>query len=160
MRSVEEQNRAAANELLNTAMSYARRVLRQYGEIGPFAFSMKADGRVSRETLDLPQLPADPASLWKLLHDHLAARARRGEFQAVAAAANVCLAHSSEEGYTDAIAFQIERQGGYAVEVTVPYRIYGGLLWNLLPRRIVQGNVMMQEITATIFTAAAQAATL
>lgn len=156
MRSVEEQNRAAANELLNTAMSYARRVLGRYGEIGPFAFSMKEDGSVSREILDRPSLPADAASLWKILHDHVTERAVRGEIEAVAVAAMVTLAQSSEEGYSDAVVLHIERKGGYAVKVTVPYRIHGGQLWTLIPRRIALGNVTMQEIAATIFTASPQ----
>jgi hypothetical protein len=160
MKSVEEQNHAVATELVNTAMLYARTVLRRYGEIGPFAFSIKPDGSISRETLDRPQLPADPASLWKILHDHLTQRAHRGEIQAVAAAANVTLRQPSEEGYSDAIVFQIERRGQYAVEVTVPYRIYGGQLWKFLPRRIVQGKVTMEEIPVTIFTGEPQPASL
>ncbi|HEX8712157.1 MAG TPA: hypothetical protein VF730_09810 [Terracidiphilus sp.] len=158
MRSIEEQNQAAANELLNSAMSYARKVLRGYGEIGPFAFTMNADGSVSRETMDRPQLPADPAGIWKILHDHLATRAHRGEIEASAEAASVILAQASQEGYSDALIFQIERQGGYAVKVTVPYRIYGGQLWNVIPRRVAVGNVIMQEIPATIFTAEARSA--
>lgn len=158
MRTVEEENRAAANELLSTAMNYARKVLQRCGEIGPFAFTMKADGSVSRETLDRPHLPPDPASLWKILHHHLAERAQRGEIQAVAAAANVNLAQTSEEGYSEAVVFQIERQGGYAVKVTVPYRIYGGQLWNLMPRHMAQGKVVMQEIETTIFAAGPQPA--
>lgn len=159
MRTVEEQNRAAANELLNTAISYARKVLRAYGEIGPFAFSMQADGSISRETLDRPQLPADPANILNILHDHVAARARRGEIQAAAAAANVGLAQASAEGYSEAIVLQIERQGGYAVKVSVPYRIYGGQLWKAIPRRVALGNVIMQEIPATIFAAGRRPAT-
>ncbi len=156
MKNVEEQNRAAANELLSTAMSFARRVLRRYGEISPFAFSMQADGSVSREMLELPQLPADPARLWKMVHDHGSKRADRGEIQAMAIAADVTLAQPSEEGYSDAIVFQIERRGGYAVKVTVPYRIYGGQLWPVLPRRIAQGNVTMEEMVPTIFTGTPQ----
>lgn len=160
MKTVEEQNRAVANDLLNTAMSYARRVLRLYGEISPFAFSLKADGSVTRETLDRPRLPSNPASLWKLLHQHLASRAQQGKIRATAAGANVSLAHPSEEGYTDGIVFQIEREGGYAVKVTVAYRIYGGRFWNFIPRRVALGQVTMEEITATIFTSQAQPATL
>jgi hypothetical protein len=156
MRSVEQQNSAAANELLNTAMSYARRVLGRYGEIGPFAFSMKEDGSVSRETLEHSGLPADPASLWKILHDHVSQRADHGEIRAVAVAAMVTLAQPSEEGYSDAVVFHIERQSGYAVKVTVPYRIYGGQLWTLIPRRVALGNVTTQELAATIFTASPQ----
>lgn len=153
MKTVEEQNQGAANELLNTAMSYARRVLGRYGEVGPFAFSMKEDGSVSRETLELPNLPADPASLLKILHHHVSERANNAEIQAVSVAANISLAQPSEEGYSDAIVFQIERRGGYAVKLTVPYRIYGGQLWTLVARRIALGNVTMQEIAPTIFLA-------
>jgi hypothetical protein len=156
MKSIDEQNQAASNELLNTAMNYARRVLGRFGEIGPFAFSMKEDGSVSRETLERPALPADPARLWKILHDHVSDRAHRGEIQAAAVAALVILAQPSEEGYSDAVVFHIERRSGYAVRVTVPYRIYGGQLWTLLPRRIALGNLSMQEIPATIFVTSPQ----
>jgi len=153
MKNDEDQDRAAANELLNSAMDYARRVLKRYGEIGPFAFSMNDDGSVSRETLDRPQLPADAESLWKLLHDHVSERAHRGEIQAVAVAAIVTLAQPSQEGYSDGVVFHIERRGGYAIKVIVPYALYGGLLWNLIPRRVVNGKINVREIPATIFTA-------
>jgi len=153
MKNDEDQDRAAANELLNSAMDYARRVLKRYGEIGPFAFSMNDDGSVSRETLDRPQLPADAESLWKILHDHVSERAHRGEIQAVAVAAIVTLAQPSQEGYSDGVVFHIERRGGYAIKVIVPYALYGGLLWNLIPRRVVNGKINVREIPATIFTA-------
>jgi hypothetical protein len=153
MKNDEDQDRAAANELLNIAMDYARRVLKRYGEIGPFAFSMNDDGSVSRETLDRPQLPADAESLWKILHDHVSERAHRGEIQAVAVAAIVTLAQPSQEGYSDGVVFHIERRGGYAIKVIVPYALYGGLLWNLIPRRVVNGKINVREIPATIFTA-------
>ena len=156
MKSDEDQDRAAANELLNTAMEYARRVLKRYGEIGPFAFSMDDAGSVSRETLDRPQLPADAESLWKILHDHVSERAHRGEIQAVAVAAIVTLAQPSQEGYSDGVVFHIERRGGYAIKVIVPYAVYGGLLWNLIPRRVVNGKINVRELPATIFAASPQ----
>ena len=156
MKSDHEQDRAAANELLNIAMDYARRVLKRYGEIGPFAFSMDEDGSVSRETLDRPQLPTDAESLWKILHDHVSERAHRGEIQAVAVAAIVTLAQPSQEGYSDGVVFHIERRGGYAIKVIVPYALYGGLLWNLIPRRVVNGKINVREIPATIFSASPQ----
>jgi hypothetical protein len=153
MKSAEEQNQAAVTELLNTAMSYARRVLGRYGEIGPFAFSMKEDGSVSRETLEHPSLPADPASLLKILHGHLSERALCGKIQAVAVAANIALAQPSQEGYSNAVALHIERRGGYSVRLIAPYQIYGGQLWTLIPRRVALGNVTMQEIDPTVFAA-------
>ncbi|HTV81365.1 MAG TPA: hypothetical protein VME18_01850, partial [Acidobacteriaceae bacterium] len=121
---------------------------------GPFGFSMSQEGEVSRETLEIPRLPEDPKRLWKLLGEHVAARARRGVVQAVAMAANVSLAEPSAEGYVDAVAMAIEVEGGYAIEVTVPYRIYGGQVWNLLPRRIAVGKVVMEDREGRIFTPA------
>jgi len=56
MKNDEDQDRAAANELLNSAMDYARRVLKRYGEIGPFAFSMNDDGSVSRDGVAVEQM--------------------------------------------------------------------------------------------------------
>ncbi len=148
----EEDNRRIATQLMNTAMTYARVILKRYGELGPFGFSMSREGEVSRETLEIPRLPDDPKRQWKLLGEHMAARARRGVVQAVAMAANVSLAEPSAEGYVDAVAMTIEVEGGYAIEVTVPYKIYGGQLKNLLPRRIAVGKVTMEERQGGIFT--------
>jgi len=36
--------------------------------------------------------------------------------------------------------------------VIVPYALYGGLLWNLIPRRVVNGKINVREIPATIFS--------
>lgn len=153
MITTEEQNERQATAMLNTAMAYARIILRKYGELGPFGFSMSRDGQIARETLELPRLPKDAERLWKLLGDHMAERARRGLVQSVAMAANVSLAEPSAEGYADAVLVNIEHENGYAVEVTVPYRIYGGHLHNLLPRRVAVGKPAMQEAASRVFTA-------
>jgi hypothetical protein len=140
-----------ATQLMNAAMTYARLILRRYGELGPFGFSMNHEGEIAREVLEIPRLPQDPARQWKLLAEHAAERARRGKVQAVALAANVSLAVPSAEGYVDAVEMAIEVAGGYAIQVTVPYRIYGGHLRNLLPRRIAVGKVTMEEMAGRIF---------
>lgn len=140
-----------ATQLLNAAMTYARLILRRYGELGPFGFSISPAGEISRETLEIPRLPRDPQRQWKLLADHMAERARRGAVHAVALAANVSLAVPSAEGYLDAVELSIEVAGGYAVRVTVPYRLYGGQLRNLLPRRVAVGKVVMEEAVNRVF---------
>jgi hypothetical protein len=146
-----DRNRHIATQLMNAAMTYARLILRRYGEIGPFGFSMKPDGEIAREVLEIPRLPQDPARQWKLLAEHVKERARKGKLQAVALGANVSLAEPSAEGYVDAVDLTIEAAGGYAVQVTVPYRIYGGHLKNLIPRRIAVGKPTMEEAASRVF---------
>ncbi|HEX4005436.1 MAG TPA: hypothetical protein VHX60_04630 [Acidobacteriaceae bacterium] len=153
MKTPEEQARHAATQLLNASMTYARLILRKYGELGPFGYAMDAEGQVFRETVEVPRLPSDPKRLWKLLGDHMAQRVRRGAIQALAMSANVSLREPSAEGYVDAVVVSIEEASGYAVEVTVPYRIYGGHLRNLLPRRIAVGKPVAEDADCHIFSA-------
>jgi hypothetical protein len=152
--SREERGRRVANQLLNATMSYGRLILRRYGQLGPFGFSMDRDGNVKRETLEIPRLPTDPNRLWKLLQEHIVDRARRSLIQAAAIAANVTLDQPSAEGYSDAVFVDIEEAHGYAVRVTIPYRIYGGQLRNLLPRRIALGTMLVEDAVCQIFTGA------
>ena len=133
-------------------MSYARLILRRYGELGPFGFAMDREGQIFRETVDLPRLPTDAQRLWKLLAQHMADRVRRGAAQALAMAANVSLSEPSAEGYRDAVVVNIEEESGYAIDVTIPYKIMGGQLRNLLPRRIVLGKMMVADTVCRIFS--------
>lgn len=146
-----EQGQRRANELLNAVMSFARLILRKYGELGPFGYTMDLEGQISRETLEIPRLPSDPKRLWKLLAEQMQRQARRGTVQAVAMAANVSLAEPSAEGYGDAVVINIEDESGYAIEATVPYRIYGGQLKNLLPRRIALGKMVVEDAVPYLF---------
>ena len=140
-----------ATQLLNAAMSYARLILKRYGQLGPFAFAMDRDGNVARETLEIPRLPRDPERMFRLMTEHVAERVRRGLIQGVALCANVSLATPSQEGYTDAVDLTIEQASGHAVQVTIPYRIYGGQMHNLLPRRIVLGKAEAEEGASRFF---------
>lgn len=148
-----DENYRRATQLLNATMSYARLLLKQYGQMGPFGFAIDRDGQVARETVEIPRLPRDPERLWKLLGDHMKEQVRRGRLKAFAMAANVTLGERSAEGYADAVVLEIEQDTGSAMEVTVPYRIYGGNLKNLIPRRIRLGKVQVEERDCRIFGA-------
>lgn len=149
-----DENYRRATQLVNATMSYARLMLRRYGELGPFGFGMDREGQVARETVEIPRLPRDPERLWKLLGEHMAMRVRRGQLKAFAMAANVTLAEPSAEGFRDAMVVTIEQETGSAMEVTVPYRIYGGQVRNLIPRRISLGKLVVEETDCRIFGAA------
>jgi hypothetical protein len=146
-----DRDRRHATQLLNAAMSYGRLILRKYGQLAPFAFARDREGQIVRETLQIPRLPRDPERLWKLLTEHVADRVRRGQIEGVALCANVTLAEPSAEGYTDAVIVTIEQESGHALQVTVPYRIHGGQLKNILPRRVVLGKMVVAEAEAQIF---------
>ncbi len=146
-----DRDRRHATQLLNAAMSYGRLILAKYGQLAPFAFARDREGQIVRETLDIPRLPRDPERLWKLLTEHVANRVRRGQIEGVALCANVALAQPSAESYTDAVIVTIEQESGYALQVTVPYRILGGQMKNVLPRRVVLGEMVVEENEAQIF---------
>jgi hypothetical protein len=149
--TAEERDRRTADNLLNAVMSFARLILRRYGQLAPFGFSVDREGQTMRETLEIPRLPQNPERLWKLLVEHMAGRVRRGAVQAIAMAANVSLSQPSTEGYLDAVVIAIEEESGYAVEVTVPYKIYGGQWKNLFPRRIAVGKLVAADAVPRIF---------
>jgi len=146
-----DENHRRATQLLNATMAYARLILKQYGELGPFGFAIDREGQVARETVEIPRLPRDPERLWKLLAEHMKEQVRRGRLKAFAMAANVTLAEPSAEGFVDAVVLEIEQDTGSGMEITVPYKVYGGQLKNLIPRRISVGKVQVEEKDCRIF---------
>ena len=146
-----DENHRRATQLLNATMAYARLILKQYGELGPFGFAIDREGQVARETVEIPRLPRDPERLWKLLAEHMKEQVRRGRLKAFAMAANVTLAEPSAEGFVDAVVLEIEQDTGSGMEITVPYKVYGGQLKNLIPRRISVGKVRVEEKDCRIF---------
>lgn len=147
----EAQTREDANELLNICVGYARRMLRRYGEFGPFAFSLNPQRELVNETTPHKEMPPDPAMLLELLERHLTERSHKEEIIGAATAANVSLGKPSAEGFTDALMVEIEHQTGYCVKAFVPYRIGGGQFFRLLPRHIRFGAVQIQDGVARFF---------
>ena len=146
-----EKIREDANDVLNASVSYAKRMLRRYGEFGPFGFVMNGDGDLKLEPVAQRDLPADPGMLLNLLQQQLAERARRGTLRAAASASNVTMGKASSEGFADAIMIDIEHETGYCVKAFVPYRITGGQFFGFFPRIIRFGAIRTQEGEARLF---------
>lgn len=149
--SEDTQIRDDANELLNISVNYARRMLRRYGEFGPFAFSLDEKRELVNETTPRKDLPPDPALLLELLQQQITERSHKKEIIAASTAANVSLSKPSAEGFTDALLVEIEHQNGYCVKAFVPYRIGGGQIFRLLPRHIRFGAAQIQDGVARFF---------
>ncbi|MBV8113574.1 MAG: hypothetical protein JO300_02455 [Silvibacterium sp.] len=146
-----ERIREDANDVLNASVSYAKRMLRRYGEFGPFGFAMNHDGEVKMEPVAQRDMPADPAMLLDLLQQQMTERARKGKLRAAASASNVTMGKPSQEGYGDAIMIDIEHETGYCVKAFVPYRITGGQMFGFFPRIVRFGAIRTQEGEARLF---------
>jgi hypothetical protein len=146
-----EKTREEANEVLNASVSYAKRMLRRYGEFGPFGFAMNQDGDVKMEPVAQRDMPADPVILLDLLRLQLAERAKRGDLRVAASASNVTMGKPSNEGYADAIMVDIEHENGYCVKAFVPYRMTGGQFFGFFPRIVRFGAIRTQEGEARLF---------
>jgi hypothetical protein len=143
--------REDANDVLNASVSYAKRMLRRYGEFGPFGFVMNRDGDVRMEAIAQKEIPADPGMLLELLQQQMAERAKRGNLRAAASASNVTMQKASEDGYVDAIMVDIEHESGYCVKAFVPYRTSGGQFFGFFPRIVRFGGLRTQEGAARLF---------
>lgn len=147
----EDHVREDANEVLNAAVTYAKRMLRRYGQFGPFGYRMRSDGEVALETVAQHEMPPDPAMLLDLLYQQIGERAEKGLVVAAALASNVTMAKPSDEGYCDAVMVDIEHSSGYCVQAFVPYRITGGQLHGFFPRVVRFGAMRTQEGKPRLF---------
>lgn len=149
--ATDEEIRADANEILNTTVSYAKKMLRRYGEFGPFGYRMNLDGDVAIEAVAQHDMPPEPALLLGLLYQQLAERAKQRRLLAASTASNVTMGSPSAEGFADAVMVEIEHQSGYCVRAFVPYRIGGGQFHKLFPRVVKFGTMRTEEGTPRLF---------
>lgn len=147
----EDQVREDANEVLNAAVTYGKRMLRKYGQFAPFAYRMKTDGEVALEVVAQHDMPPEPAMLLDLLYEQLSDRAKKGLIVAAALASNVTMTKPSKEGYTDAVMVDIEHNSGYTVQAFVPYRVTGGQLHGFFPRIVRFGALKTQDGQPRLF---------
>lgn len=149
--ATEDLIREDANEVLNAAASYAKRMLRRYGAFGPFAYRMNLDGKTQLEVVAQHNMPPEPTLLLELLYEQLAERAKKGLLVAAAMTSNVTMSKTSAEGFADAVMLEIEHRSGYCVLAFVPYRITGGQLHGFFPRVVKFGALHTQEGTPRLF---------
>jgi hypothetical protein len=147
----DDQIREDANEVLNASVTYAKRMLRRYGQFGPFGYRMNQDGIVAMEAVAQHDMPPEPAMLLDLLYQQLGERAKKGLLVAAATASNVTTDKPSGEGFTDAVMVEIEHSRGYCIQAFVPYKITGGQLHGVFPRVVRFGALRTQEGAPRLF---------
>lgn len=149
--ATDDEIREDANEVLNASVTYAKRMLRRYGQFGPFGYRMNQDGIVAMEAVAQHDMPPEPAMLLDLLYQQLGERAKKGLLVAAATASNVTVDKPSGEGFTDAVMVEIEHNRGYCIRAFVPYKITGGQLHGVFPRVVRFGALRTQEGEPRLF---------
>lgn len=140
-----------ANELLQPLMAQARMLLKRYGSLGPLAYYLDTSQKVHRVSVEIKRLPPDPEDLKQRLLENLMRRSASGELLGAAIAAHFPLDQPSAEGFHDAVIAHVELRDGSVLQETLPYQASGGQLGGLIPRRVVFGQIHVNNTASTIF---------
>ena len=115
-------------QLMNAALPFAERMLRQEGEFYPYGAVLGNDGRISDIAgYDGKEHPAS-ANIIKLIHDGFVQEARTGKYKATALVYDVKVAVPSNGVPSDAIAVALDHRDDYSVIVYFPYQLKNGHL--------------------------------
>jgi hypothetical protein len=122
------------DQLLNSALEFAKQMLSKHGEFFPFGSSMDPAGKIIMDGAHTGDEHPPSQELIDLLTQSYAQRAEAGELRAAAICADVRVVPPGKSSKTDAISVGLEHQSGEAVTVFLPYQkgwfgkiSYGGL---------------------------------
>jgi hypothetical protein len=132
------------NALLNELLPFAERMLREQGEFYPFGGSITPDGKHisvgAKGSCDQPP----SREIIDIMTDAFRRQAAEGKIRAAGICFDVRVVPPGQVDKTDAIELCLERAGGDAVEVFVPYA--------LLPNgEITYGDMFASTRTPTMF---------
>jgi hypothetical protein len=113
------------NQLLNSLLPFAERMLAEHGEFFPFGRTMKPDGEIAAAgAYDGDEHPPSQ-SVIDLLTQAFRQEARNGELRAAGICHDVRTIPPGQSEKCDAICASMEHQSGEAVNVFVPYQKTG-----------------------------------
>ena len=134
------------DRLLNVALEFAKKMLRQHGEFLPFGASMGLDGKITMDGATTGEEKPPSQELLDLLSESYAKRAKKGELRAAAVCADVRVLPPGSEAKTDAIQVGLEHARGEGVTVFLPYQKgcfghvkYGNLFASARDRQFFSG---------------------
>ena len=135
---------ADLNALLNDLLSFAERMLAEFGEFLPFGGKITADGEhVSVGAKGSPER-SKSKELVDIMTDAFRSEAGEGKIRAAGICFDVCVVPPGQADKTDAIQLALEREGGDSVDVFVPYAV-------LPDGQVTYGELFAAKRTPTIF---------
>jgi hypothetical protein len=130
--------------LLNDLLPFAERMLVEHGEFYPFGGSITRDGEhisvAAKASSDRPK----SQELIDIMTDSFRAQAAEGKIRAAGICFDVRVIPPGQVDKTDAIQVALEREGGDAVDVFVPYA-------QLSDSEFTYGELFACERTPTLF---------
>lgn len=114
------------DQLLDVALPFAEKMLRDHGEFLPFGAQMLLDGEIVSVGADDGEDHSRSQSLIDILQAAFKDGAADGELLATALAYDVRVAPPGAREKTDAIALNLDHRDNYSVTVFFPYTINDG----------------------------------
>lgn len=133
-----------AEVLMNEILPVAERMLQKYGEFYPYGGYMKPDGTIvhigaNDADTDRPK----SKDLLYILRSSLREMADGKECKAVALVFDVSTTLPNSGQKSDAVQLTIEHEGGYSVEIFIPYRVADG--------DVIYGETFVQQGKHEVF---------
>jgi len=133
-----------SENLMNTILPLAEKMLRQHGEFYPYGGYMKPDGTVVEVGASDPDTDhPTPKDLVYVVRSSFQELAERRQCKAVAMVFNVTVALPNSGQKSDAIQVSVEHSEGYSAEVFFPYQ--------LVENKVVYGETFAQRGKADVF---------
>ena len=110
------------DQLLNVALEFAQKMLKEHGEFYPFGASMGTDGKITMDGAATGREHPPSKELLDLLSESYTQRASTGGLRAAAICADVRVPPPGSDQKTDAIQVGLEHANGEAVTVFLPYQ--------------------------------------
>ena len=130
--------------LLDDLLPFAERMLQEHGEFYPFGGSITPDGRhISVGAKGASDRPKS-GEIIDIMTNEFRSQASEGKIRAAGICFDVRIVPPGEIDKTDAIQLALEREGGDAVDVFIPYA-------EMSDREFTYGEVFAWERTPTLF---------
>jgi hypothetical protein len=120
------QAKEDCENLMNSVLPFAEKMLKQHGEFFPFGGAMRPNGEILSVGGKTDQERPPSAEIIKLLRDGFATSARKGEYKATAIVYDVRVILPDTGVKSDAVAVALDHRDNYSVVVMFPYAIQSG----------------------------------
>lgn len=132
-----------SEDLMNAALPFAERMLREEGEFFPYGAALGADGKViSVAGYDGREKPPS-ADIIRLLTQAFVSGGKEGKYRVTALVYDARVKLPGTETKSDAIAVALDHKEGYSVVVYLPYRLEAS--------KVVTGELFAQDGAHEIF---------
>jgi len=130
-------------EIMNTLLPFAQKMLEEHGEFFPFGGTMKSNGEIAYTAgYDGREQPPS-ADIIKLLKDCFRSGAKSGLYKATALVYDVRVVPPSSGQKSDAIAVALDHRDNCSVVVYFPYQIQSG--------KVAFGHAFAEKGEANVF---------